>query len=1002
MTTRFLTRLALCGALAALAACGDDDDGTPVDLGADGSTDADVPTDMFVPLDAEVPEDLGLDDLGVDMGEDLGLDAGMDMGMDACVPVTCGADQCGTIDDGCGGTVDCGIDCSALGTNGACDTATNTCECTPTTCGSDACGSFDDGCGGTLDCGTDCSALGTNGTCDTATNTCACAPSTCGADQCGAPDDGCGTALDCGVCTGLGETCGAAFTCEISAAVPTAGQVLITELMFDPHGALSDSNAEWIELFNATAVSLNLTGCTVNDASGSSGATFGSFVMPAGGYVVLARSLMDNGLPATPTTTFGFGLNNGADTVTLDCGGTTIDQVAYDDTAGWPEAQFVSISRDPAGNTTAGSADPSQWCVGSTPYYGAGTADEHRGTPGAANPACPETLPGFCRTHFPDTLTLAPRQEGTVYGRVYAAGITDRTTGTDVDADLVAELGYGARGSDAETAGWTWSSAMANPGYDDVTSGEANNDEYQATLSVPVPGDYDYAYRVSIDGGASWLYCNTGNPGTSPSTAYDPTLNGELTVTPFGSDDLAAIRAAADGTLDVAVDLVYVTYVKPAVGGDPAGVFVQAEPTGPALFLVDVMGVAVGDGITFTATEKTTVAGQTRVTVLSGLTTVTTGFAVSTLRQVVDTATDLVSDLDSYESELIGVDATITGSFGFAGSGHLQATIDTAGITGDADLRLRLPEDLVVSSGVRQGCSVTLLGAVWRFNATAQLSGWVAADLTVNSCPAPVVSGASATADDTVVVTFDNDLDPASVMASGAQFTIAGLTVSAASVSGNQVTLTTSAQTAGTSYTVTVAATVTDELGTGVDATMNSATFTGFAGAPVLIFSEYVEPSSGNDKAVEIANIDLTPVDLSSCAVIQYANGGASGSTITLSTTLAAGDVFVLCNSSATMVPNCDQTTGSLTFNGDDRLDLVCDGVVLDRFGDIEVDPGSSWPAATTVCAGSLSTANIAIARNCSVTAGYTAAAGFCPADEWAQSGTDTIDFSGFGSYTCP
>ena len=43
--------------------CGDDDDGTPVDLGADGSTDADVPTDMFVPLDAEVPEDLGLDGL---------------------------------------------------------------------------------------------------------------------------------------------------------------------------------------------------------------------------------------------------------------------------------------------------------------------------------------------------------------------------------------------------------------------------------------------------------------------------------------------------------------------------------------------------------------------------------------------------------------------------------------------------------------------------------------------------------------------------------------------------------------------------------------------------------------------------------------------------------------------------------------------------------------------------------------------------------------------------
>jgi hypothetical protein len=70
----------------------------------------------------------------------------------ACSPITCfNADAtCGTIDDGCGGTEDCGT-CPKgdVCTNNNCYSA----SCKPFTCGPNSCGCSGDGCGGTLCCG---------------------------------------------------------------------------------------------------------------------------------------------------------------------------------------------------------------------------------------------------------------------------------------------------------------------------------------------------------------------------------------------------------------------------------------------------------------------------------------------------------------------------------------------------------------------------------------------------------------------------------------------------------------------------------------------------------------------------------------------------------------------------------------------------------------------------------------------------------------------------------
>ena len=93
----------------------------------------------------------------------------------ACAPITCAAlgKNCGTLADGCGGTLNCGI-CANPQTCGG-GGKVNVCgPCTPTTCAAQgkSCGAIGDGCGGWIACGTcaapqSCGGTGTPGVCGT-------------------------------------------------------------------------------------------------------------------------------------------------------------------------------------------------------------------------------------------------------------------------------------------------------------------------------------------------------------------------------------------------------------------------------------------------------------------------------------------------------------------------------------------------------------------------------------------------------------------------------------------------------------------------------------------------------------------------------------------------------------------------------------------------------------------------------------------------------------------
>lgn len=171
-----------------------------------------------------------------------------------------------------------------------------------------------------------------------------------------------------------------------------------------------------------------------------------------------------------------------------------------------------------------------------------------------------------------------------------------------------------------------------------------------------------------------------------------------------------------------------------------------------------------------------------------------------------------------------------------------------------------------------------------------------------------------------------------------------------------------------------------------------------FAQLPDLIFSEYIEGSSYN-KALEIYNGTDEDIDLSSYVLELYANGSMTPSTISLGTAIvSAGDVFVVANPSAiaSILGQADLTTSALSFNGDDALVLRHDGFVIDRIGQVGVDPGSAWS-----CAGG-TTVNMTLRRQVSTCEGdLDPYAAFDPCMEWEFYPNDSTDDLGQHSDDC-
>ena len=157
---------------------------------------------------------------------------------------------------------------------------------------------------------------------------------------------------------------------------------------------------------------------------------------------------------------------------------------------------------------------------------------------------------------------------------------------------------------------------------------------------------------------------------------------------------------------------------------------------------------------------------------------------------------------------------------------------------------------------------------------------------------------------------------------------------------------------------------------------------------PSLIFSEYLEGSSYN-KALEIANRGAVGAQLSGCQLRLYINGAATPSrTLQLTGELSPKATLVVChpNASADILSRCQLTDAGLcSFNGDDALDIICGGQVLDVLGRIGEDPGTAWGS------GDACTLDRTLRRKCSVQAGRAdGSQPFDPSLEWESYPKDT------------
>lgn len=190
-----------------------------------------------------------------------------------------------------------------------------------------------------------------------------------------------------------GGTCTLSATITSPICIPSTcepvGSVIITEIMQNPLDPINDSEAEWFELYNTTAADIDLSGWSiVDDNNTSEGFTIPStLIIPANGYLLFAN----NGDPATngglPTPDFvytnGFPyLGNGTDGLTVQCSGTIIDIVVWDNGATFPDPNGASMSLDIAHLNATDNDNGVNWIEETTFTYG---PTSQFGTPGGPN-----------------------------------------------------------------------------------------------------------------------------------------------------------------------------------------------------------------------------------------------------------------------------------------------------------------------------------------------------------------------------------------------------------------------------------------------------------------------------------------------------------------------------------------------------------------------------------------------------------------------------------------
>lgn len=172
------------------------------------------------------------------------------------------------------------------------------------------------------------------------------------------------------------------------------GDVLITEIMKDPE-ALSEAAGEYFEVFNPGAVfGWDLGGCEISSDDDLGHTIVGPVIVAPGGFAVLSRGANPGFVPDYDYDDIVFD-NDADDHLTLNCGLTDIDAVAFSDAAGWPDDAGASMNLDPTAFHVIANDEEMAWCSSTLDL---GNTD--LGTPGTANEQCEPTAIEFMDADF--------------------------------------------------------------------------------------------------------------------------------------------------------------------------------------------------------------------------------------------------------------------------------------------------------------------------------------------------------------------------------------------------------------------------------------------------------------------------------------------------------------------------------------------------------------------------------------------------------------------------
>ncbi len=334
----------------------------------------------------------------------------------------------------------------------------------------------------------------------------------------------------------------------------SGAQVVISQVYGGGGGGTSTYQFDFVELHNRGTTAASLAGLSLQYAS-ATGSTWNTLALtgsiaPGGFFLVqLGAPGSGLGLPAPDQTWASTSMSSTAGKIAL-LGTTTPTSTgqacptpgATLDFVGYGTSNCAELVAAPATSTTLALLRRGGGCAdtddNSRDLDLVTPAPRSSASPGFACgvPVANETgLPAeadYCVAYVAAPLSLmAGSTSPTLYGRVYEAGLTGLGA---APAGVRGQVGYGPATVNPEYGGWTWSDATW------ARSVGGQDDEFQAGFIAPAAGTWRYGWRFSVDGGASWTYCDADATGASgdagaganPGLTFDLQHLGVLTVTP--------------------------------------------------------------------------------------------------------------------------------------------------------------------------------------------------------------------------------------------------------------------------------------------------------------------------------------------------------------------------------------------------------------------------------------------------------------------------------------